>query len=309
MGLFELMTPAGHTKAYFVGGRTVDVSLRATVGGETVAQATAHRRGPEDAGIRATRLRPATDGLYGTLYLPADTSVRRPALVVFGGSEGGLSTGLAAAVLAAQGYPALALAYFDEPGLPATLTDIPLEYFAKAVTLLRAQPGVDPHHVLVQGASRGGEAALLLGATYPDLIDGVVAGVPSSRVHSSTDGASPAWTLHGRPVTVGEEIPVERIRGPVLMDCGDQDAVWPSCEFVDAVTGRLTQHHFRYPVTALKYPEGGHYVGSFTTLYLSWTEAVLDPQPNGIHPGGTLPATRAGAADSHAKLLALLSSL
>jgi hypothetical protein len=59
--------------------------------------------------------------------LPASAPARRPALLIFGGSEGGLSGTLIAALLAAHGYPALALAYFNAPGLPATLSDIPLE--------------------------------------------------------------------------------------------------------------------------------------------------------------------------------------
>lgn len=312
MGLFELMTPAGGTRLpYFVAGGPLDVSLRATAGGRTVAEATAHRVGAQDAGVRVRELRPAPDGIYGTLYLPADTSVRRPALVVFGGSEGGLGTGPAAALLAAHGYPALALAYFGEPGLPATLRDVPLEYFAKALTLLRAQPGVDPDHVLVQGTSRGGEGALLVGATYPALVNGVVAGVPSNRAERTPFVAAvfSAWTVRGRPVPPGTEIPVERIRGPVLMNCGGQDGIWPSCPQVDAVALRLKQHHFRYPVTALEYPDGGHSVGGFSTFYTSWTDAALDPNSRGLTPGGTLPATLAGVADSHAKLLALLSSL
>ena len=53
--------------------------------------------------------------------------MRRTAVLVFGGSEGGLATSLLAARFAADGYPALALAYFREPGLPQTLTNIPLE--------------------------------------------------------------------------------------------------------------------------------------------------------------------------------------
>jgi len=311
MALFELMTPTRGHAVFFAGGPTLDVTLRASVDGKVVAQAAAHRRGPTDVGVPHRDLRPAKDGVYGTLYLPANTSVRRPALVVFGGSEGGLAVPVlqAASLLAAHGYPALALAYFKEPGLPPTLTNVPLEYFARAVSLLRAQPGVDPHHVLVQGASRGGEAALLLGATYPDQINGVVAGVPSSRVNHTPNASTPAWTLAGRPVPIGEEIPVERIHGPVLMDCGGQDGVWQSCIFVDAVSFRLKQHHFDYPVTALKYPDGGHYVGSFTTSYVSSTPAALDQDANGLAPGGTLPATLAGAADAHAKLLALLRSI
>ena len=96
-------------------------------------------------------------------------------MLVFGGSDGGLSGTLVAALLAAHGYPALALAYFNAPGLPAQLSDIPLEYFATALRWLRAQPQVDPRHVLTLGVSRGSEAALLLGAYYQRLVDGVIA--------------------------------------------------------------------------------------------------------------------------------------
>lgn len=100
------------------------------------------------------RLRPAKDGIYGNLYLPEDTTDRRPGVLVFSGSGGGLTTSMAAALLAAHGYPSLALAYFKVPGLPQTLHNIPLGYFAKGLEVLRDQPGVDPRHVLVAGASR-----------------------------------------------------------------------------------------------------------------------------------------------------------
>src|SRR4029453_15093087 len=64
-----------------------------------------------------------------------------PRVLVFSGSAGGLTTSFAAALLAAHGYPSLALAYFKTPGLPQTLSSIPLEYFTSALEELRAQPG------------------------------------------------------------------------------------------------------------------------------------------------------------------------
>ena len=83
-----------------------------------------------------------------------------------------------AAHLAARGYAALALAYFGTEHLPPTLAEIPLEYFETALAWLARQPEVDPDRLGVAGVLRGGELALLLGATFPAL-RAVVADVPS----------------------------------------------------------------------------------------------------------------------------------
>ena len=69
-----------------------------------------------------------------------------------------------------------------------------MEYFTKALEVLRAQPGVDPRHVLVAGESRGGEAALLLGAHFPGAVNGVIAGVPSSVVNPGWPDKEKAFT-------------------------------------------------------------------------------------------------------------------
>jgi hypothetical protein len=83
------------------------VSLDLIDGGRTVAQTTIERRwtGP---GVRTERVR---DGLYGDLFEPSGSGHRSAALVI-GGSDGGLTTGGDAALLASHGFPALALAYF-----------------------------------------------------------------------------------------------------------------------------------------------------------------------------------------------------
>jgi dienelactone hydrolase len=123
-------------------------------------------------------------------------------VIVFGGSEGGLSTGEAlGAYLASLGYPALGLAYFDAPGLPQELSNVPLEYFERAYEWLVAQPEVDGRHLAVMGGSRGGELALLLGATFP-WVTAVVAEAPSGVLWPNTDWSTPtfntsSWTYQG----------------------------------------------------------------------------------------------------------------
>jgi pimeloyl-ACP methyl ester carboxylesterase len=104
-------------------------------------------------------------------------------VLVLAGSEGGLHESTAA-LLASHGQALLALTYFRAPGLPRQLTGIPLEYFARAIAWLRTQPEADSDRILVVGHSRGGELALLLGATYPAAVNGVIALVPSSKVEA-----------------------------------------------------------------------------------------------------------------------------
>ncbi len=106
----------------------------------------------------------AKAGFVGEYFTPPG-GPRRTAVVVWGGSEGALGVSPEwAALLASHGIPALAVAYFDEPGLPCSLNDIPLEYFVKAITWLRSQPQADPKWVWILSASRGTEAELLVAA-------------------------------------------------------------------------------------------------------------------------------------------------
>ncbi len=147
----------------------------------------------------------AKAGFVGDYFKPPG-SARRPAVIVWGGSEGGLGESPAwAAMLASRGIPALAVAYFDEPGLPCALDYIPLEYFVKAIDWLRKQPEVEPGRVWTLSASRGSEADLLVAAHWPALVHGVIAAAPSSVVWGAISGECrslgyTAWTLHGQPL-------------------------------------------------------------------------------------------------------------
>ena len=145
--------------------------------------------------VREGRLRGA--------FFSRQADTQRPAVVVCGGSDGGNTFEYVAALLAARGFAALALAYFAYNDLPSDLMEIPLEYFAEAIAWLRARPEVGGSRVGVLGMSRGGELALLLGTTLPEIA--AVAALMPSMLTGGGVGRNPAsmaraaWTLGGKP--------------------------------------------------------------------------------------------------------------
>ena len=113
-----------------------------------------------------------------------------------------------AETLASEGFAALALAYFGLEGLPSELVEIPLEYFERAIAWLKRHPMVDAGRVAVVGNSKGGELALLLGATYPGDVGAVVGYAPSAVVWQGIafdrevyhGGPRSPWALRGEAV-------------------------------------------------------------------------------------------------------------
>jgi dienelactone hydrolase len=210
-------------------------------------------------------------GFDGVFFAP-NNGAERPAVLVIAGSAGGLASSfMTAEALAMKGFPALGVAYFDRPGLPAQLRSIPLEYFEIALRALGRQPEVDPDKMAVLGASRGSEAALLLGVRYPDLVSAVIALAPANVAicsYPACDG--PAWTYAGAAVpyvrpqdiighaSIEAEIPAEVIRGPIFLACGARDNVWPSCWMASSIFNRLQQHRNHYEDRRVVKREAGH---------------------------------------------------
>ncbi|MGH9211637.1 MAG: acyl-CoA thioester hydrolase/BAAT C-terminal domain-containing protein [Acidimicrobiales bacterium] len=267
--------------------------------------------GERDSTGRTERFSVADVDFVGTLAVPGGEGPW-PGVVVLGGSDGRQPTPLAE-MLADEGYVALALSYFSAPGLPGQLAGIPLEYFETALGWLADRPEVDADHLVVWGASRGGEAALLVAATYPHLVGGVVAAVPANVVTCGLpDCDRPAWTLGGEAVPYVDEfggayydnhpdaeIPVERIAGPVLLICGGQDRVWPSCPMSHAVIDRLDASDHSFPHQLLEYPDAGHFV--------SVPPAVPWPDDQLTRGGGTVDANNRDREDAWDQTLDFLA--
>lgn len=272
--------------------------------------------------------------LFGN-YHPAAGEGPHPAVLLLGGSEGGLSRGVQQMALALQreGFSVLQLGYFGVPGTPDSLQRIPLEVFDRGLAWLSAQPGVDARRLAVVGASKGAEAALLTATRHAGL-RAVVAGMPTSVVWSGIDwrrgGQSrrSSWTSRGielvtmpfspwRPadgvisvyrsiedptrheMAERAAIPIERVRAAVLLVCGEAETMWPACPMSRALATRAARRGGP-PVEVLAYREAGHLVFG-------------PPVPRG-HPfhdrlalyGGTIDGNAAARADSWPRVVAFL---
>ncbi|MGH2892338.1 MAG: acyl-CoA thioesterase/bile acid-CoA:amino acid N-acyltransferase family protein [Solirubrobacteraceae bacterium] len=257
----------------------------------------------EAPGVTVHRETLRSAGFDGT-YHATPGKDRRTAVIVWGGSEGGeTDTDVEAALMASHGMPALAVAYFDAPGLPCALNRIPLQYFVRAIRWLRSQPQVNPSRVWILSASRGTEAEMLVAGEWPGLVHGVVADAPGAFPAGPYHGtcratgvtpATGAWTLHGRPVSTSVPLPAARIRGPVMLVSGGADAVWPADLQADQVMKMLP--HDGAAHVHLNYPAAGHLV-----LGVPYYPETVDGT------GGSLAADQAAAASDWPAMLRFIA--
>lgn len=275
---------------------------------------------------------PAPDGrriqagdVIGNFY-PGAGAGRRPGILLVGGSEGALGAGTTriARALRGAGFSVLHLAYFRAPGQPEALALIPLERFDRGLALLKAQPEVDGARIAVVGGSKGAEAALLIGSRHPEL-RGVVAGMPSSVVWPGIDwdnmqGESrSSWSVGGKalpalpygsgswsdlasiyrsglstlPQRPETRIPVSASGFPLLLVCGEQDGLWPSCLMARQVKAAAPAR-----VTLLAYKDAGHGVFGIP----------VDGDTSGLaRMGGTPDGNQRARQDGWPKVLAFLA--
>jgi dienelactone hydrolase len=282
----------------------------------------------------ATGERVVAPGLFAN-YFPAQTDRRSPGILMLGGSEGGIGRGITNMAVALQeaGFSVLTPAYFGAPGQPKNLELIPLETFDRAIEWLRARPEVDPHRIAIIGVSRGADAALLVAARHPE-VRTVVAGAPSSVVWPGIRGresfrAASSWTISGQPLPflpygpfrlsllfgdIGSVyrgwlerlpehpeavIPVEKIKAPVLLVCGEDDTLRPACAMARQLKARAGAEDGP-PIRILAYSQAGH--GAFG-LPLPRDDERL------ARWGGTPSGNNAARADSWPRIIEFLREM
>jgi len=223
-----------------------------------------------------------TPNVESKLYT-GDSSVNKPLIVGFGGSEGGNAWASnhwkdTREEFLKRGYAFLAIGYFKAKGTSDTLNKIPIDQVHAAIAEAAKNPQVNKKKIAIIGGSRGGDLALLIASFYKD-IRCVVAIVPGNAVFpgNTNEFATSAWTYKGKElpfVPVSEEavpalvkhdlrsafeimlrdslafkkavIKVERINGPVLLLSANKDEVCPSSPMCESMITRFRDKKFRF---------------------------------------------------------------
>lgn len=233
------------------------------------------------------------DGFQANYFAKSETE-NKTAIVLIGGGQWGDYWG---EQFANKGYVGLSLPYTRLEGLPELPEEIPLEYFEKAIDWLAEQVEVDSKKVIVMGASRNAELALVLASVFPKSISGVIAYAPSSVSWSNTvlpfnsDEIKASWTYKGKDIPYvpmnkisanqnGEintlaywksglekledvknaSIKVENINGPILLFSGKEDGVWPASQMADSIEKRIRDHDFQFAFHNIQFENAGHLI-------------------------------------------------
>jgi dienelactone hydrolase len=263
--------------------------LTASAGGKNVADATIVRL-LASPNLAMKKIRQGT--LYADLYYPssfAHDGHKHPAVIVLGGSEGGIVTAdFVARWLASRDFVALATAWYHIGTLPKNMVNVPIKPVREALTYLQSMSFVNSKAIGAWGGSWGGTLALFAAAHFRQIHavvsavgpvtvgNGINRGVPPAD-YRSVD-ASP-FLYEGRPVPfvtykeyqkflVSRDqsliekalIPIWQINGPVLFIAGGDDKLASSGIEASVALNLLKTHHHHFPFRVVYYPNAGHVI-------------------------------------------------
>jgi uncharacterized protein len=255
-------------------------------------------------------------------FYPPQGSPKKLGVLVLGGSDGGIPS-RRAKTIAENGFPTLALAYFKTKRTPEYLDMIPLEYFNQPIEWLMKNEFAQGGKIVVIGESKGAELALLLASRKPE-ISAVVAFVPSAVVFQGMPKVfwppRSSWSSMSKPVpfvpynisnlpdknnilaiyrnSLKQQgsvkkalIPVNKIKGPVLLFSAADDGMWPSVEMSNMIMRSLKDQKFSYTSEHVTYDNAGHTMMEYFMM------------------GGTEEGNRKARIDSTERMLSFLNKL
>jgi len=215
------------------------------------------------------------------LFLAAEE--RRPLVVSFGGSEGGMAyandetKNLRDSILS-HGYHFLAVGYFGTNNTPEELDRISLDAIYDTIKNVSQQPLINQNQIALFGGSRGGELVLNLASRCKD-ITAVIAVVPPNVTLPSKFGwqETSSWSYKQKEIpwitasdeslklikngdfysgfskmvekqelTIESEIEVEKIDASILFISASEDEVWPSTLMCNRMMNRLKKNNFQH---------------------------------------------------------------
>ncbi|MBR6149347.1 MAG: hypothetical protein IKQ44_13460 [Lachnospiraceae bacterium] len=217
-------------------------------------------------------------------------------VIVMSGSNGGMSMAKnEAKFYHSNGIAAMALALFRTKQTPKQLVSVPVEFVEKAIAYLKE---MGYQKIGIDGASKGSEMALIAGSMFDEIscviarvpsyfVSEGLSGKGKNRGPSNTS----CWSYKGKDlayapyrsrtinvldilkqekelkllninkdkdVTPETIIPVEKIKGPVLLISSKHDEVWPSYESAKFIEDKLKSVSFEYEYKHVAFENMSH---------------------------------------------------
>ena len=313
------------------------MTITALVNDTVVARTTITRR---FAATSVTEEEVRQGDVVGRLFVPRDVRRPPVVIVLGGSEGGYESSSYKGRLLAAHGFAVFAQAYFRAPGLGDELASVPVERVQRGIAWLRQRPDLATDRIAIIGSSRGTELALLSAGLNPQVRAVVVDGTSVTTGGGLTRNGEPrpesAWTLAGQPLPIVRinpspealaqfsrpdpvrlrllfepalsdvaaiaraAIPVENIRGDVLIISGIDDQMGPADVAGDILVERLARAGHNGRRIHRKYAGAGHLIG------IPFTPTALRLTPWRFAVGGNVPGYAHADADSWQLLLQFL---
>lgn len=281
-----------------------------------------------------------TDEFIGDLFYTENANYQT--IVWLGGSGSGLAVNSpVAAVLASHGFNALSLPYFGEKGLPAKLSEIPLEYFERVFAWLSNNPITSGKEVWILGMSKGAELALILASRYSFITRAAVfaphaycfQGLAFKNVSSWTyEGKSlpfirlkNRWVfssmirgfiknkpfrftdtyqkgLHAAQNKEAARIKIENAQADLMLFTSKECGMWNTYEGSVEIMNTLREHNYHHRYDMVVYEDAGEPYYVPYVFPAGWTTAKMAPRLV-LSMGGNLEGNAHARADSWEKAI------